>query len=111
MDGISKPEGISRTSLKVQDYIRNLEQRITALQGQLRDATSGPARSNVTMLGMDRQVAFFFGEGRRRIDDCITIRHDRSDSRHPGRLRIESSQALIVQGSAANALYVEVDSR
>jgi hypothetical protein len=121
MEGIPRPEGISRTTLKVQDYIRTLEQRVTFLQDQIRrDAASGPEVSNVTLmgrhgsdedkaLGVNRQVAFFMGEGRRRIDDCITVRHDRNDRRHPGRLRIESSSSLIVQGSAANALYVEIE--
>ena|ERR1700748_3200678 len=122
MDGIPRPDGIGRTALKVQDYVRQLEQRITFLEARLRDAAVGPERSNVTLLGqhasggdkplgMNRQLAFFFGEGRRRIDDCITIRHDRNDPRHPGRLRIESSSALIMQGSAANAMYVEIDGR
>lgn len=117
---MNRPDGIERTAKKVQDYIGELEGRVAELEASLEQHYSdnpnngsnvminGGVRGEDRYLPDDSGIDFFMGEGRRRVDDVINIRHDRMD-RDRSQLRVECVGRVLIVPNASNSFYIRID--
>jgi hypothetical protein len=111
----TKTPDFTRYPQYVQDYVSQLERDLAAARRRIQELSEGPETYNVQVdgtyvnpdrpLGQDVQIQFFMGKGRRRVDDTISIRHDRQNSDRTS-LRVEGSGTLHIIPSASNSFRV-----
>lgn len=117
---LHRPKTLDRASGPVQAYVSTLENQLAETLKRVDELTSdGDTSSNVRisghgveadrLIGNDEQVMFFMGRGRRRIDDCITVRHDRQNEQRTV-LRVEAvGRRIVILPSASNSFSIRFE--
>ena len=117
---LHRPKTLDRQSGPVQAYVSNLENQLAETLKRVDELTSaGDPSSNVRisghstepdrLLGNDEQIMFFMGTGRRRIDDCITVRHDRQEENRTV-LRVEAvGGRIVILPRASNSFHIRFE--